>query len=195
MRTYVNLASRPFNNHRPYWIALLAVFFISLWLLLWITSQKTLVSAEVQSKEVGIKAQEEQVRLIREEAAKNSQPQQKVEMSEQQAFELAAARQLIERKSFLWNKLIGDIENYVPKDARILAIKVEEVVGGSQNVVAAVEIKAAGKTPAQMTEMMASLEKSGGKFEIVQAGQDALSETGEVPFTLKLTYSPVRGNA
>jgi hypothetical protein len=43
--------------------------------------------------------------------------------------------------------------------------------------------------------MMTSIEKSGGNFVISQADQDAVVETGEVPFTLELIYRAARGEA
>ena len=63
----------------------------------------------------------------------------------------------------------------------------------SGSVVAQVEIKAIGQTSGQLTEMMETLEKSGGLFEVRSYGQYAVIETGEVPFTLRVTYAQNRG--
>jgi hypothetical protein len=41
--------------------------------------------------------------------------------------------------------------------------------------------------------MMENLEKSGGLFEVRTFGQDAAADTGETPFTLRVTYLPHRG--
>jgi hypothetical protein len=60
-------------------------------------------------------------------------------------------------------------------------------------VEARVEIKAIGTTAAEMTEMMANLEKSGGLFAVGNTGQETMTENGETPFTLTLTYNPARG--
>lgn len=195
MRTYLNLSSRPFTNHRIYWFAVVSVFLISLWLLLWISAEKNYVSAQADRINRRISEQEELVRQTELERQSRSQSQQQVVLDDQQRMQLAAARQLISTKAFSWNRLIGDIEMYIPKDARILSIKVDEVTSGQQSGSATVEVKALGKTAAQMTEMMQALEKSGGLFVISQSGQDAAAETGEVPFSLNLIYSPSRGNA
>jgi hypothetical protein len=192
MRTYLNLSSRPFVNHRLFWIGVVAVFFISLWLLLWISAEKNLVSAQVDRVTRRISEQEQMVNLAEIERQKRLQSQQQVQIDDQQRMQLAAARQLISSRAFSWNRLVGDIETYIPKDARILSIKVET---GQQSASATVEIKAVGKTAAQMTEMMDALEKSGGLFAVLQSGQDATAESGEVPFSLDLVYSPSRGNA
>jgi hypothetical protein len=195
MRTYLNLSSRPFVNHRLFWIGVVAVFFISLWLLLWISTEKSLVSAQVDRLNRRISEQEQLLNQEELERQKRSQSQQQVPVDDQQRMQLAAARQLILSKAFSWNRLVGEIETYVPKDARILSIKVDEAASGQQIANATVEIKALGKTAAQMTEMMDALEKSGGLFAVLQSGQEATTESGEVPFSLDLVYSPSRGNA
>jgi hypothetical protein len=193
MRTSLNLSSRPFTNHRLFWIAVVSVFFISLWLLLWVSAEKNLVSAQIDRLNGRISAQEEIVKQAERDRIARSEVPQDIKLDDQQRLQLAAARQMISSKAFSWNKLIGDIEGYVPNDARVLSIKVDEVQAGQLSGNAFVELKAMGKTAAQMTEMMEALEKSGGLFAIQQSGQDAASDSGEVPFTLNLVYSPSRG--
>jgi hypothetical protein len=195
MRTYLNLSSRPFTNHRIFWIAVMAVFFISLWLLLWVSTERNVVSAKIDQISRRISAQEELVKQAELDRVSRSQLQQDIQLDDQQKMQLAAARQLISLKAFSWNRLVSDIEAHTPKDARILSIKGDELSNGQQAGNATVEIKALGKTAAQMTEMMESLEKSGGLFVILQSGQEALSDTGEVPFALELVYNPYRGSA
>jgi hypothetical protein len=195
MRTYLNLSSRPFTNHRIFWIGVFAVFFISLWLLLWISAERNLVSAQVDRLNRRISEQELLVKQAELDRQTRSQSQQVVQIDDQQRMQLAAARQLIASKAFSWNRLIGDIEIYIPKDARVLSIKIDEVSLGQHSGNATVGIKAIGKTAGQMTEMMDGLEKSGGLFAIQQSVQDATTEGGEIPFSLDLVYSPSRGNA
>ena len=74
-----------------------------------------------------------------------------------------------------------------------MSIQVAGASTESGSVSAEVEIKAVGQTSGQLTEMMETLEKSGGLFEVRSFGQDAVIETGEVPFTLRVTYAPNRG--
>lgn len=130
--------------------------------------------------------------VIREQQRQKEQ-QQKVFISEEQKLQLASARQLIQRKSFSWNRMISDLEGYVPKNTRIMSIKVDEIANAAEGVEARVEVKAIGTTPAEMTEMMANLEKSGGLFAVGNTGQETMTENGETPFTLTLTYNPARG--
>ena len=193
MRTYVNLSRRPFTNHRLFWIALVAVYFVGLWLVLWIGSERNRVLArqtEIKRRVEGQRAAYDDV--IREQQRQKEQ-QQKVFISEEQRLQLASARQLIQRKSFSWNRMISDLEGYVPKNTRIMSIKVDEIANAAEGVEARVEVKAIGTTPAEMTEMMANLEKSGGLFAVGNTGQETMTENGETPFTLTLTYNPARG--
>jgi len=193
MRTYVNLSRRPFINHRLFWIALVAVYFIGLWLVLWIGSERNRVLAkqtEIKQRVEGQRAAYDDV--IREQQRQKEQ-QQKIFISEEQKLQLASARQLIQRKSFSWNRMLSDLEGYVPKTTRIMSIKVDEIANAGEGVEARVEVKAIGTTAAEMTEMMANLEKSGGLFAVGNTGQETMTENGETPFTLTLTYNPARG--
>jgi hypothetical protein len=76
-----------------------------------------------------------------------------------------------------------------------MSIKVDEIINTSEDAVARVQVKAMGTTPAELTEMMANLEKSGGLFTVREPGQEATTENGETPFTLNLIYRPSRGAA
>ena len=125
-----------------------------------------------------------------EDAEKRKREQQKVVISEQQAMQLASARQLIQRKMFSWNRMVSDIEEYVPKNTRILSIKVQEISKNSDEVTARIQVKALGTTTDELTTMMTNLEKSSGLFVVGDTGQDPTTENGETPFTLDLTYKP-----
>ena len=51
------------------------------------------------------------------------------------------------------------------------------------------DISAVGKTAAQLTELMSKLEKSGGLFVVGEVSQGQVSDTGEVPFLVLVTYN------
>ncbi|HSE96785.1 MAG TPA: hypothetical protein VLD57_00855 [Blastocatellia bacterium] len=190
MQISVNLSRRPFSNRRFLWIGLGIVFLSSLWIFLWIAAETARVSARADQVDLQIKLNKDQVEKIRQEEEKKKREAQLAVMSEQDAFQLAAARRLLERKSFSWNRLISDIEDYVPKEARIMSIKVNEVLDTNESVAASVEIKAIGKTAAQMTEMMSKLNESRGLFSLGQSSQEQITEVNEVPFTINVTYRP-----
>jgi len=195
MRTYINLSRRPFTNHRLLWIGLVAVYFIAFWLFLWMTAEKSRVIAKQTEVAQRIAGNKQAVEDANREQERRRLEQQKIVLTEQQATQLASARQLLERKVFSWNKMIGDIEEYVPKNTRIMSIKVEEIVNSADEVTAKVQVKALGTTPDELTAMMSNLEKSGGRFIVGETGQEATAESGETPFTINLVYKPSGGDA
>ena len=196
MRTNLNLSKYPFSNRRLFWIAVTVVFFVTLWTGLWINTEKSAVSARADDVSKQIKAQADNVAEIRkqQEEDKRKREESKVVLTEGQSYELLAARRLIAYKSLAWNRLIGDIEKYIPNDTRISSIAISEVLEGQSEVVAVLELRAIGKAVAQMTEMMTRLEQSEGLFSIEQAVQEQ-GDGSETPFVLNLTYRPSKGGA
>ena len=188
----VNLARRPFTNRKLFWIAVWGLFFVSLSIGLWAYSEKTTANAQSKRLAASVSERERQVKQLSEDAEKRKQQNVKVQLTERDAYELAAARRLIVRKAFPWTKMINDLEAHVPKQVRILSIKVDESVDEAGEVVGLVEVKAIGKTADQMTEMMASVDNSGGLFIRGQSAQDQALDTAEVPFTMNLIYRPFR---
>ncbi|HEY7543881.1 MAG TPA: hypothetical protein VID27_03320 [Blastocatellia bacterium] len=195
MRTTVNLSNRPFTNHRLLWISLAAIVLISLWLTLSVSGQKSYVIARADQKEQMVKDGEEELARLKKEIELREKENLPINISQQDAYQLAAARRLISLKSFSWNRLLTDIEAYVPEQARITSIKVGEMLADGNVLAARVEIKAMGKNAAQLTEMMSKLDKSGGLFLLGETGQEQTTDEGEVPFTINVIYRPGRGGA
>jgi len=177
------------------WIGLGAVYFLSFWLFLWVASEKDRVIAKETEIRKSIDGQRKAADEAKLENERRKKAQVKVVATEQEKTQLAAARQLIQQKAFSWNKIIGDIEEYVPNKTRIMSIKVEEVAKDADQVMARVQVKAIGTTPTELTEMMTNLEKSAGLFVVGETGQAATTENGETPFTINLIYKPMRGNS
>jgi len=195
MRTRINLSRRPFTNHRLLWIALVGAYFVAFWLFLWMTAEKGRVLAKQTELTQRIEAGKQAAKDATDAEEKRKRERQKIVLTEEQAMQLASARRLIQRKAFSWNRMITDIEEYVPKNTRIMSIKVAEIVNTADEVMARVEVKALGTTPDEMTAMMSNLVKSGGLFIVGETGQEAATESGETPFTLNLIYKPSRGEA
>ncbi|HWN98743.1 MAG TPA: hypothetical protein VNS63_05675 [Blastocatellia bacterium] len=171
------------------------VLFASLWFFLWVAAEHAQVSAKVENLKLRIENQKALVEAAKAERDKKEREQPKIVLSEQDKLELASARRLLQDKSFSWNQMISDLEQLVPKEARITSIKVETASGEQGPAAAAVQVKALGSTPARMTEMMTNIEKSGGLFVVVQADQEAMTDTGETPFTLAVSYNRPTGGA
>jgi hypothetical protein len=174
-------------------MAILAVFLASFWLMVWITTERDVTRANAERVALRIKSQHDEVERIIAERKKRAEEQKLPEVKDQERLELAAARQLITRRAFNWDHLITEMEFYVPKQARITGLKIEQVTALGQSVSATVELKAVGRNSGQMTEMMEAFGRSGGLFAVRQTTQDAPDEAGGIPFTLNLVYSPSRG--
>jgi hypothetical protein len=193
MRTTLNLAAKPFSNHRLIYVGIFAVLVVSLWLYGWTSSQRLLVTARANTLHTRVKDLQDQLDKVRRDKEKADRDQQQPPVTDLDRLELASARQLLERRAFSFNRLISDLERYVPKKARLVGLKLDKIAPPGEPVSASVEVKALGQTAAQMTEMMEAVEKSGGLLTIRQSTQDAIQENGEVPFSLVLIYNPARG--
>jgi Tfp pilus assembly protein PilN len=193
MRTNLNLSRQPYTNRRLFWICLLAVLFAGLSFAFWTATGQARVASEINELKGQITAKQASITALKEKAAKNKVVVTQTVLTEEQKYQLASARQLIAHKTFSWNSLLSDIEKYVPKRVRILSIKIVESAKPSQEGTVLIEIVAAGETPAQMTEMMTTIEGSSGKFTLDQADQQQTAEDGTIPFSLKVLYKPLRG--
>lgn len=163
--------------------------------MLWFANEKGSAIVRADDLKRRIDSQKALVKEATDDLERRKKEQVQVVVTEQQAIELASSRQLIQRKVFSWNRMLSDIEEYVPKNTRIVSIKVDEIANSVDDASARIQVKAIGTTPGEMTEMMISLEKSDGMFEVGETGQEATTEGNETPFTLNLTYRPRKGNA
>src|SRR5260370_8899021 len=96
-------------------------------------------------------------------------------------------------KCWGWDKMGGDLERFVPRNAKVVSIKVNGIARDQERVTASLELSAIGKSPAELTEMMTELGKSEGLFEVGEANQGEMTDTGETPFTLEVQYHPRAG--
>jgi hypothetical protein len=162
---------------------------------MWASQEKERASAQAAEIRNRIKAREAEVEKAKQEDELRRQKDQKVVLSQQEQIVIASARQLISRKAFSWNRMMTDIEKYVPPDTRITGIKVNAIRVSGGGPEADLEVKALGRTAAQLTLSMASFQKSGDVFGVGEVEQGQLTESGDVPFTLILQYRPARGVA
>jgi Tfp pilus assembly protein PilN len=192
----LNLAKKPFNNRRLFWVGILISMLVSSVFMIWISGERIRVLGEIsllqqQKKEKEIRIQELRKRI---DEVRAEVPQ--TVLNDEQKLQLASARLLISRGMFSWNRLMSDIERYVPQKAFVTNIKIDEAgkireTSGEIVARAIIEIKLRGQSAAQMTEMMTQLEHSSGLFAVDQASQDPMADDGNVPFTLRIIYRPV----
>jgi hypothetical protein len=184
----INLSSRPFANRRLFWLGFVVVVGLCVVSGMWIRRTKASALARIADLEAQMNSRREQVERIKREEEERQKKESKIFLTEQDSYQLAAARQLIMRKSFAWDRMIGDLERFVPHYARILTIKVNGIARDDNGVIASLELSALGKSPGELTEMMTDFGKSDGLFEVGDANQGEMTETGETPFTLDLQY-------
>lgn len=194
MRTNVNLSKRPFSNRRLFWIIIGSAALITAWFAFWISAEKSLVTARADRLAQQVIDKDEELTKLKEKYRAAEQESREAVISRQDSIELAAARRLINNKAFSWNRLIGDIEKYVPNKTRIANLKLSEVYNVGQGMSALVEVKAIGASSDQLTEMMTRLNESGGLFTIGKTGQDQVDENNEIPFTITVIYRPQGGD-
>jgi len=194
MRTIVNLSKRPFSNRRLFWIIIGSAALVTAWFAFWITAEKSLVTARADRITQLVRDKDEQISELKQKQQQEEKDAKQIVLSQEQMFELAAARRLIGSKAFSWNRLISDLEKFVPNNTRIADLKFSEVYNAGQGVAASVEIKAVGKSADQLTEMMTKLNESGGLFIIGKTGQDQMDERNEIPFTINVIYRPQGGD-
>jgi Tfp pilus assembly protein PilN len=187
----LNLSSKPFTNHRVFWICVVVVLLLSgegLWL---ISQQKMAESREIDEIEGKIKSRQAMFDQTKEQEAARQRESDKIFMTDQDALLLASARQMIARKAFSWDKMLTDLEANIPKRARVTEIKVSSVNLSADGPMVSLDIGAVGASPAELTELMQNLEKTNGVFVVGDVGQGAATnDTGEIPFNLQAEYRP-----
>jgi len=184
----INLSSRPFRNRRLFWLGIVTVVGLCVVSILWISRARAGALTRIGILEAQMASRRAEVDRVKREEEERQKQEAKIFLTDQDSYQLAAARQLITRKSFAWDRMVGDLERFVPKNARVVTIKVNGIARGENGVTASLELSALGKTPGELTEMMAELEKSGGLFEVGDTNQGETTDTGEIPFTLQLQY-------
>jgi hypothetical protein len=193
MRTAINLSRQPFVNHRLLWLGVIATSLLTIFLMLWISNETRRVENETAQTKQRIEDQKLAFRQAEEERAQREQAEHAVVITEQDSYQLAAARLLIQKRQLSWTRILSDLEKYVPENTRVTGIKVDEILDADRGLIARIEVKAIGKTSAELTAMMESFGKSKGLFEVGEVTQEAATDTSEVPFNINLTYQPWRG--
>jgi Tfp pilus assembly protein PilN len=152
----LNLASKPFSNRIVPWALTVMILFVSLIGLLIVVQLTTTTKKEadlVQAQITQLK-QREQGLL---EAAK--QVQQSFTPDQQQA--LPAAHELVDRKSFLWSRLLADLESSLPPTVKVSRITVRDVTRTGGQTVAQLDLAVFAKNPSTISDMMTAWQQEG----------------------------------
>ena len=191
MKANLNLASRPFNNRVLPWILTLAILFVSLVGLVFVVGSATSARRETTEVEAELNTlkQTEQALLSKADAVKKS-------LTAPQQQSLAAAHQLIDRKSFRWSRLLADLEAALPDDVRVSRIAVRSVTTQGDQTVADLELVVFSKVHTTVLGMINEMQHN-GVFQATLRAQNLLKGRGEIgtEYELDVIYKPRAGYA
>jgi Tfp pilus assembly protein PilN len=185
----LNLASKPFTNRILPWVltfAILSVAFVGLLVVVALTTSTNREAARTEA-EINTLKQEEK-KLV--EAAKEV----KSSLTPEQQEGLKAAHELVDRRTFSWSKLFGDLEASLPNSVRVSRIAVRNVVSDGDVTVAELELAAFAKSPTTIIDMIGSMNRD-GIFQAQLISQNLQKGRGEAgtEYELLVIYRPRSG--
>jgi Tfp pilus assembly protein PilN len=187
----LNLASKPFSNRLLPWALSAIILFVSFIGLLVVVRLTTVARRQGDALQVELNnyRQEEQSMLKTADEIKSM-------LSPEQQQAVPAAHQLVDRRKFLWSKLLVDLEASLPENVRVSRIAVRDVSMQGDQMVAELELAVFAKTPATVNEMIGSMYRE-GIFKPVLRGQTLQKGRGEsgTEYDLDVTYAPRSGYA
>jgi Tfp pilus assembly protein PilN len=152
----LNLASKPFSNRLLPWALTASILFVSVIALLIVVRFTTVAKArgDATQAEINILRQQEQVLMKSAEEIKGM-------LSTDQQQAVPAAHQLVDRRKFLWSKLLVDLENSLPPNVKVSRIAVRDVKTQGDQMVAELELAVFAKNPETINTMVSSMYQEG----------------------------------
>ena len=189
MTSNLNLASKPFTNRIVPWVltfAILSIAFVGLLVVVALTTSTNREAARIEA-EINTLKQEEK-KLV--EAAKEV----KSSLTPEQQEGLKAAHELVDRRTFSWSKLFGDLEASLPNSVRVSRIAVRNIVSDGDVTVAELELAAFAKSPTTIIDMIGSMNRD-GIFQAQLISQNLQKGKGEAgtEYELLVVYRPRSG--
>ncbi len=180
----LNLASHPFRNRTLPWTIAAVVACVSLIALFWIISEGRRVGVQADAAERAV------LDLRKERTQMQAQAQAVREsVPADQLKTLEAAHLLVDRKTFSWSQLFTDLEATLSANVRVARITVRDVTQRGGQTRAELELTVVGRTPGDVTEMMADMSRTGA-FAVVPLSENAKQGRGDIgiEWTLRVTY-------
>lgn len=189
MKTRLNLATRPFRNRTLPWTITVIIALVSLFALV-VTVRKsfqTTAQAQAIEKDVG--------RLKKEtDDLANRTRQIKSDFTAEQFQDLKSAHALVDRKSFSWSRLFGDLEVALPGGVKVSRITVKGVNAMDDRTEADLELVVISKSSTTITDMISTMERE-GVFRAALVSQNTQRGRGETgaEYELSVHYTPRSG--
>jgi hypothetical protein len=192
MKTLTNLAREPFRNRRLFWLAIILLFAIPAYLGLRAIQNMARLERDVSDRTVRVKELEDQLKRFEKPAKSNTS------ITTDRNRELAAAYDLIARRTFSWSQLLNDIERNLHSTVRILRVTVTQIQGqdregtiGDHESAAILTLDVIGKSGKEVTAMMNRFHES-GRFKVSPIQSKPIEGIEDVEFKLKVEYFPPR---
>lgn len=174
MNSNLNLASKPFSNRLLPWALTALILFVAVISLVLVVRLTTVANAQAAATQAEINSlrQQEQALMKTAETVKNS-----LTVEQQQA--VPAAHLLVDRRKFLWSKLLVDLESSLPANVRVSRIAVRDVSTHGGQMIAELDLNVFAKEPATITDMISVMHKE-GVFDAELRGQTLQKGRGEI---------------
>ena len=189
MNNSLNLASRPFSNRIVPWALTAVVLFISLIGLILVVQLTTSARREAELAQAEINQLKK-----REQELLNTARQVEKSFTADQQQALPAAHQLVDRKAFLWSRLLADLEGSLPNNVKVTRIAVRDVSKQGDQTIAQLDLSVFTKESSTISDMIATMHQE-GIFEAEirnQTLQKGRGETG-TEYDLSVIYRPRHG--
>lgn len=191
MNSNLNLASKPFSNRLLPWALTAIILFISVIGLLVVIRLATVTRSQADATQLEINKlrQEEQALLKNADEVKSM-------LTPEQQQAVPAAHQLVDRRKFLWSKLLSDLESSLPANVRVSRIAVRDVTIQGDQMIAELELALFAKTPDTINDMISAMYRE-GIFQPEVREQNLQKGRGEsgTEYTLDVVYRPRAGYA
>lgn len=156
MKSNLNLASKPFSNRLLPWALTAIILFVSVIGLLVVVRLTTVAKRQGDATQLELNNLRQQ-----EQALMKSADEIKSLLSPEQQQAVPAAHQLVDRRKFLWSKLLVDLEASLPANVKVSRIAVRDVTTQGDQMVAELELAVFAKTPDTINEMISSMYQEG----------------------------------
>ena len=189
MNNSLNLASKPFSNRIVPWALATVVLFISLIGLL------VVVQLTTSARKDADRAQAEINELKKhEQELLNTARQVESSFSADQQQALPAAHLLIDRKAFLWSRLLADLEGSLPNNVKVTRIAVRDVNKQGDQTIAQLDLSVFTKDSSTISDMIGAMHQE-GIFEAEIRNQTLQKGRGEngTEYDLFVIYRPRHG--
>jgi Tfp pilus assembly protein PilN len=190
MRIDLNLAREPFRNRSLFWLATTAGYLVAFVALMVVIARAADVGASTVELRAEIVDQEKTIAELEDRIESIADERGRAVFQSEDREALDDARYLVIRRSFSWSRLLNDLETHVPSAARLESIEITELTGEGENLTVEMTVSGFSKTYAEMGELIASLDKTAGRFNAEPRKIEPDELDGEFAFEITVQYRP-----